>query len=723
MIKQLLTIGCFLIFGNALAQKTHEISQSQHITSLAASLEIFQDTTSKLNYPNVKKCRFTPIDKFTQKINSDYAYWGRITLQSKLSTDERFVLYLGTASYAEVYIEKNNQVTKELTGRLVPLAQKKIKEGRNAPIPLYLPEATDKLPITIYFRLQNVDQRPLMFKPLLYPEIVWQQKFTFRNLTQGIFNALLWTLILYLTSLSILLKQRDYIFAAAYLSFISLYYLSSSGVLTEYVLGNNPKINEYIWPNTLLFSQLFLLLLTRSFLNTRQLMKRWHRVLTIIFVFYLGYGCFNLISIPLFFNIHIFDISMLIIGLPNVAVMLSVAILAIRNSKIKVKIFAWSIIQLAIQFIFYILYVAFNYGSNNGSFLLQLGYATQGIMFTIAFAQRMKLIEAERRKAQAEQIRLIEEHNELLEQKVQTRAQELKEISDEILAQSGGIQKKNEELIQQQQVIENQRDAIEAHNQTLTQSNRLISQSIKAAQHIQQAILPNQRKLDYLLKEHFIIYRPKDMVSGDFYWLHEIDGYTYLATVDCTGHGVPGAFMSMIGNILLDEIIRVKKITDPAQIVQQLHNEVYSTLRQAETNNNYGMDLSLMILKRRDTYAEIRFCGAKHSLHYYNPQSQETGTFKGDRKSLGGHQNDEVCFTTQQLQLPRGTFVYVGSDGMEDQNNIKRRRFSSKKILQTLKDSAHLPLQQQKEILETTFDTFMQGTIQRDDILIICFQV
>ena len=278
-------------------------------------------------------------------------------------------------------------------------------------------------------------------------------------------------------------------------------------------------------------------------------------------------------------------------------------------------------------------------------------------------------------------------------------------------------------MVQQRELIETQRDTIETHNQTLTQSNKLISQSIKAAQHIQQAILPNQRKLDYLLKDHFIIYRPKDMVSGDFYWLNEIDGYIYLATVDCTGHGVPGAFMSMIGNLLLDEIIRVKKITDPAHIVQQLHNEIYSTLRQAETNNSYGMDLSLMVFKRQNTHAEIRFCGAKHSLHYYNPQTQETGTFKGDRKSLGGHQNDDLCFTTQPLKLPQGTFVYVGSDGMEDQNNVKRRRFGSKKILQTLKDSAHLPLQQQKEVLETTFDTFMQGTIQRDDILIICFQV
>jgi len=725
MVKQVLVIGWMLVFtfAKANAQQIQQVSPSQKILELASSLEIYQDSSTTLGYPAIKSAAFQSYQSLSKNNDPNQVYWGRIALQSTYITDQNFVLYLGTANFCEAYIETANQTRKETTGRLVPLSQRKVKEGRNAPISLVLPEARKNQPVVVYFRFQNIDNRPFGFNTTLYTQEAWQARFMSRDLAQGIFNALMGTLVLYLLSLSILLKQRDYIYAATYLLFISLYYLSSQGILLEQILSKYPKVNEIVWPNALVFSILSLILLTRSFLNTHKNLQYGHRVLTTLFIIYATVGCGTLIVLPVWFNVKLFDQVMLVLGLPTALIILSTSVLALRKNIKEARLFAWSNIQLGVLFLVFIVYVAFNYSSNNGAVFLQLGYAIQGILFTIAFAQRRRVVENEKREAQALQIQLIAEQNELLEQKVKSRSLELQEINHKILAQNEVIEKKNIVLAQLQEEIEAQRDTIKYHNQTLNHRNTLITQSIRAAQNIQKAILPTQRKLNYLLKDHFIIYRPKDVVSGDFYWLNEIEGYTYLATVDCTGHGVPGALMSMIGNILLDKIIRVQKVSDPAQIIQQLHDEIYIMLRQEETQSNYGMDMSLLIFKRFESYSTVRFCGARHSLHYYNPHTQDKGSFKGDRKSLGGLQNNETCFATQEINLPRGTFVYIGSDGMEDQNNLKRRRFGSQRVIQTLMDAALLPLDQQKATLERALEHFMGGVPQRDDMLIICFQV
>ncbi len=343
-----------------------------------------------------------------------------------------------------------------------------------------------------------------------------------------------------------------------------------------------------------------------------------------------------------------------------------------------------------------------------------IGHAIQAILFTMALAQKMKASEEGKRWAQAEQLRLVAEQNTLLEQKVKERTLKLEDKNHE-------IQMQNEALMLQHEEIETQRDAIDQQNKKLSERNYLISQSIKAAQAIQQAILPHQEKLDKLIPDHFILYKPKDVVSGDFYWLNDIEGTTFLATIDCTGHGVPGAFMSLIGNTLLDKIIRVYKILDPAEVLSRLHNEVFHTLRQQGTNNNYGMEMSLLTLKKVDeTSYKVNFCGAKHSL-YYAMQGTDMiiQEIKGDRRSIGGFQPRQINFKTQSITLPVGTIMYTNSDGLKDQNNQQRKKFGSKRVIELLAQIAHLPLTNQKQRLEEALSEHMGGVSQRDDILFI----
>ena len=292
------------------------------------------------------------------------------------------------------------------------------------------------------------------------------------------------------------------------------------------------------------------------------------------------------------------------------------------------------------------------------------------------------------------------------------------------ITQKNQIEAQNIQLQKQQQEILTQQENIETKNKALVRINQNFKSSIQAAQAIQKAILPYAQKLRDLLQDYFIIYRPKDTVSGDFYWLNQIEGENLLASVDCTGHGVPGAFMSMIGNTLLDKIVRVWNITDPASIIDRLHEEIETVLRQKETGNNYGMDLSIVKWKQNENgNFDFQFAGAKSSAYYVLPNETARETMKGTRKSVGGYQNNEIQFEILQFQFPPNTLIYLGSDGLEDQNNVKRKRFGSKRLKQLIVNNAHLALTSQQQVFEEALQDHMQDCEQRDDILLIGFRL
>ncbi len=695
------------------AQKVHNISNTQPTYPLSSSLEILADSTLQFNYPSVKNQSFIPFSKFDKKTKPNYAYWGRITLQSQLPQDMNFVLYLGAANFCEVYIDNGQTLVKEETGRLVPLSKRKIKEGRNAPIPLILPEKSDQSPITIYFRTQNIDNRSIDLAPVLYTQTAWQERFKQRNLIQGIFQAIIWTLIIYQLSLFILLKNRDQFYTPAYFLGMSAYQASVSGILPEFFIGEIPRLNEAIWAICLTVYPAFLYLLIRSFLNTKQKFRGWDKLFAVLIKIHFLITIFSLVVILTTFNLGLILLiiqPVYLISLPAITVF---CIKAYRKNIKGSFLFITGTLQISIFAAINILQVVINNTSNNSSMVGLVGHVIQAILFTMALAHKMKVSEEERRLAQAQKLHLIAQQNTLLEKKVKNRTLELEDKNQEIQAQ-------NEELKQQHDEIEAQRDAINQQNKQLSERNHLISQSIRAAQAIQKAILPHQEKLNKLIPQHFIIYKPKDVVSGDFYWLNKVGDTIFIATIDCTGHGVPGAFMSLIGNTLLDKIIRVYKIFDPAKVLLNLHNEVFHTLRQNSDNNNYGMEMSLLSLKKKDGVYNISFCGAKHSL-FYVPQgtSPSIVELKGDRRSIGGFQPQDISFNTQSIVLPVGTMIYTSSDGLKDQNNVQRKKFGSKQMNNLLVRIASLPLDIQKQEIEQVLDKHMVGTTQRDDILII----
>lgn len=242
---------------------------------------------------------------------------------------------------------------------------------------------------------------------------------------------------------------------------------------------------------------------------------------------------------------------------------------------------------------------------------------------------------------------------------------------------------------------------------------------------IQQAVLPHEDKMKKLLGEHFVLYRPKDIVSGDFYWVEKIGNEILIVVADCTGHGIPGAFMTLIGDSLLDRHVKGSKITEPATILQKLHDHIYRALKQEYTNNNYGMDAVILSLQKTDVEeTKIVFSGAKNPLYYIDIDNpEEVVRIKGSRKAIGGYQNKNNSFENKEVILKSDSLVYLASDGYKDQNDIKRRRIGEIKFREVIKESAQVDINQQQAVFEQVLDKHMIGIVQRDDILILGIKV
>lgn len=255
----------------------------------------------------------------------------------------------------------------------------------------------------------------------------------------------------------------------------------------------------------------------------------------------------------------------------------------------------------------------------------------------------------------------------------------------------------------------------------IREKKRNITDSIRYAETIQQAILPSKEQIDKYLSDTFIMYRSKDIVSGDFYWYSHVaeQNLSFLAVVDCTGHGVPGAFMSMIGHTLLNEIINQVEVYDTDRILHELDVRVKAALQQEKGTQTDGMDICLCRISKKDNdTVEVQFTGAKRPLMYIDEEGN-VETISGDSKSIASIYHKDKKFSAHTMQLKEGTPLYLTTDGFIDQNNKKRERFGTSNLKALIGDIYSKPMKEQLAILETTLDNHQQEEEQRDDITIV----
>lgn len=263
---------------------------------------------------------------------------------------------------------------------------------------------------------------------------------------------------------------------------------------------------------------------------------------------------------------------------------------------------------------------------------------------------------------------------------------------------------------------------LEEKNELITEQKKEITDSIQYASRIQSAILPPLDFVTGLLSEYFILFKPRDIVSGDYYYINEAGGKAIVVAADCTGHGVPGAFMSMLGIAFLNEIVNQKIELHASTILDDLRKHVINSLHQAKDSGGSqdGMDLALYIVDYENM--KMEFAGANNPLIMV--RDDEIIQIKGDSMPIGIHDKADQPFTNHEIELKKGDRFYTFSDGYQDQfGGPKGKKFMIKNMKNMFLDIHKKPMNEQKEILDNTIEDWMKNTEQIDDIILIGMKI
>ncbi|MGZ4089948.1 MAG: tetratricopeptide repeat protein, partial [Bacteroidia bacterium] len=260
---------------------------------------------------------------------------------------------------------------------------------------------------------------------------------------------------------------------------------------------------------------------------------------------------------------------------------------------------------------------------------------------------------------------------------------------------------------------------INYQNSVIKEKNKDITDSIQYAKRLQEAVFPETETLNKFFKESFVLFRPKDIVSGDFYWFDELDGKVFVIVGDCTGHGVPGAFMSILGHNLLNQVILEEGISDPGNILQMLDKRLSNALNKKGSKKEYndGMDIAICVIDKKKN--AVNFSGANRPLII--KRGEELIELKPNKFGIGGIEDDRCkLFSKHEFELRQEDILYIFSDGYYDQfGGPNGKKFKYKNLIEHIRSIASKPLVEQQQLLLATFQNWQGNLEQLDDVCVI----
>lgn len=706
---------CVLMLGfyfaatfNLQAQKV-EISNSKFFYAVSDKVLVLEDPTQKLTLQDILTVdnaqKFQP--PTNKKLNFGYssaAYWLRLNIEAANVGKYRWVLEFDypLLDFITVYSQDAQGNWKaQQTGDRLPFAERAI-DYRNPTIGIDL---TREGLQTFYIRIQtqSASQFPIHIRVV---EDLYQAKLS-EQIVYGIFFGILICMLAYNILILISVRDKSYFFYLITILGNLVLFASLNGFTHQYITPGNPY-----WSNQLVLIGLNGLtvgihLFALYFLDT------WRYARWVYFGQVLLIGLCSLMLVSSFVVPYLLAgrLSILLSLITSVfTIIAGFVVLSKGNQAARFFLAAW---------LFYltgaILLVLRNVGVLPINFItthsIEIGNSLEVILLALALGDKYRIYRLEREKAQNELLEVQREANENLERKVEERTRQLSEANEE-------LNQVNEELSVTLDQLTIQKNLVEQKNEDITAS-------INYAKRIQKAFLPSRTLIKTHIPEHFVLFKPKDVVSGDFYWFEAKQDYLMMAAVDCTGHGVPGALMSMIGDSLLNEIVNVHKITTPNIILNELHDKVRTALKQKESENRDGMDLALCKVDLANRM--LHFAGAKNPLYYF--EQGELVVVKGDKVPIGGMQREmQRVFTNHEIPLgaPNSKTFYIFSDGYQDQfGGLEKRKFLVSGLKNLLKQIHLLPMEDQKKLLADTIADWMDKGNQEqiDDILIIGFRI
>ena len=749
-----LIIFIFLFVHNSTnAQEIIKISNDFQNISIGKSIEILEDSNKEYTFEQITSNDFKSKFKKSDKIIPFYdyqnsTYWLKFTIKNTTQSKKQFYLLIDYPLLYKIklFVPTDTRIDTLFCGDGFPFQKRKIKLSTNL-FELSLDSAETK---TYYCSIESDgDLVSIPISIISNNHLI--ETSSKKNIFLGIYYGIM--LIIFLLNLFYFFHLRDktYLIYALYIIFMGLFIASLDGLTFQFLWQNFPiwnNISVSIFSITSIAIVLYMLKLT---LDTK---KYFPVIDKIIVVSAIG---IIILQIPLFsLAYYRFFISFgNIIAGYGILLSIITIILSFRKKHYFAKYFT-------IAFIFLIFATFMLIMKNNGlsgifqfQYWFKIGVGLELIILTYGISVRFnKMLQQSKQEAIArlEQIKTMkEEANIKLEEQVIQRTyelskknQELEIVLKKVNKQKGKIEKqaeevilsnvllneKNEEINQQKEELLAQKDEIEKHRDIVLEQKLKMTNSIQYAKKIQKAVFPNENIFSKHFSDFFIYFKPRDIVSGDFFWIKNIKSENstsiFVAVADCTGHGVSGAFMSMLGIAFLNEIINHRKINSPAQILNTLREYVKDALNQTDefVETRKGMDVSLCRINLENL--NISYSGANIPLYIY--RKQEINNYKleiiqADRMPIGIYPKTKD-FTNKNIQLKAKDRIFLFSDGYKDQFGGKNNnKFYSKRFRELLTKIQTENMENQKQKLDSVFNKWKGVYKQIDDVLVIGVQL
>ncbi|OJJ22061.1 hypothetical protein BKI52_08460 [marine bacterium AO1-C] len=694
----LLLVLLSLFCSRGQAQQTIWTSQlKEKLPFNSKTLFSLIDTTNRISIDQIiqQSIPFEDSVKINVQFNSPYAHWFKLQYNNDKPTPVTRFIHLGYASLVDVYVVKNQEVIEHNTeGVSRPMNQRKLITGNYTQVSFKCPANTT---VSVYLKVKSVLNYTLWLHPEIMTSEYWKEHKQNLDIREGVFLGFLTMMMFYSLFLFVSLKDITYLYYAIYIFFQAVYSLYVEQYIGYYIpyLGENLNVSKY-FALTLNFSFLFYFVLMRYFNDLKGSQSRIDKWLVI------------------WIRIHV------------IVVIISSALLGIDRGLFNSINDTFQLILTVVTLVF--LFVLFRYNGILGryfvlgSFFLLAGgiisvvgningippyenaiYYHAGVVleifiFSLGLSIRFRNDQEEKQRVQQELIGQLKQNEALQE----NYAKELK------------------------QTVDDRTSELQHANKELKQAYTKITDSVQYAQRIQRSILAAPEEIAHFFKGLFIFFEPKDIVSGDFYWFTEIctaeGSQLILAAVDCTGHGVPGAFMTIMGNDFLTEIVETRGITQPKRILEELDKKILLTLqkqtRLASTSD--GMDIAIVSIHQE--HKTIQFAGAKNPLWYV--RDQQMNRIKASPHSIGYSQlTKNKAFQNHTIQLQSGDVFYIFSDGFQDQfGGPNNRKYMRKRFREFLLQMSSHPIAEQKKLLHDEFYQWKATQEQTDDVMVIGFQ-
>lgn len=661
-----------------------------------------EDTDRKLTFEDVCKKSFYQKMQISNwgydKLYKQGAYyWYKITLTNQNPTgDTQFTYEPSNGGRQEFRVLHQGKIITKYSGEEIPASKRDLVIHPRA-ISFQIPYQDT---VVIICRSEKY-MIPVSSKDIWIGKIQpYQEGYITQTAGNVFFQGALWIMFCYNLLFLFIVRDRAYLYYSLYIFCMAWYFANQH--LPNYILESEYPELRMITRLIILLPTFFYVLFVARFLNFRRESPKMY----VFFRYWIPFRLFCVIVLAyLIINAtdKLGDFSLEVLITTDILISFWILISNYQKRKVLTNYMILGFLALALPVVFSFLmsYFRFNFIEGEDMIAVRVGILLEIILFSLGLGYRSNLTEKEKTQAQQQLIvqletneTLIKEQNTVLEQKVKERTTELRQT--------------NEELNSTLETVAKQRDDI-------------IS-SINYARRIQTALLPTKSTLQKYLPDLMLLYLPKDIVSGDFYWFAEVEGKMFLAIADCTGHGVPGAFMTVIGENLLDQIINKDKICSPAQVLTELDSRLLKTLQQQGINTetvNDGMDISLLQIDLPTR--KIVWAGAKRPLWVFEAGKDLPTEYKGDKFPIGSGQFKGKQFTEKEVILQKGDTVYAFTDGFADQFG-EAGKFTVRRFRELLQEVRPLPLEEQERQLAQKLHDWRGTETQTDDVLVVAIK-